>query len=118
METRSQTLPERSLRVVHGEAVAGLFVEFSDRQGNTLGQACFADWDGADVPKVGALFSCRAGSILGTGDSQLTGKVVARKFDRQVDASGTPCVWARVEVVVAPAVVLPRAKRARAFSQN
>jgi hypothetical protein len=94
------------------EALAsGVFVEFHDRAGNTIGQALYADWQGRPVPAVGDMWRCPAQRLATGRREQLTGRVLSRHFEVQYDG-GQPCVWVRLILVVAPAPVAP------AFSTN
>ena len=39
--------------VICDTEMAGVFVEFHDEAGNTVGQAVFADWPGRRLPAIG-----------------------------------------------------------------
>lgn len=101
------------------EAMAsGVFVEFRDPSGNTLGQAVFTDWRGRPLPAIGDMLASEVASTSG-GATRLSGRVVARRFDLQHEADGSPCVWVCL-VVKAQSGVGSAASRPHAidFSRN
>jgi len=77
---------------------SGLFVEFGDCAGNTVGQALFTDWRGRPVPAVGDMMSSDAVVPDATQRRKLRGCVIWRQFDLQRESDGTPCVWVRLIV--------------------
>jgi len=78
---------------------SGVFVEFRDARGNTLGQVVYSNWRGRPVPAVGDALQCElkgTGQLKGTvvrRSHKVRGKVVSRQFDVQCDEHGEPCVW-------------------------
>ncbi len=75
---------------------SGVFVEFCDERGNTVGQAVYADWRGRPVPLLGDTV-CAAVISPNTGRRQkLIGCVIKRHFELQHEADGQPCVWVRL----------------------
>ncbi|HEX4129802.1 MAG TPA: hypothetical protein VHZ24_07150 [Pirellulales bacterium] len=93
---------------------AGVFVEFHDDQGNTLGQAVFTDWQGRPVPAVGDTLRCEAQSTITGRREQIVGQVTSRHFELQHD-EGNPCIWVRLAATVAGA---QRRINAPRFSNN
>ena len=80
------------------EAMAsGVFVEFCDARGDTVGQAVFTGWQGRPVPAEGDLVCCAVVSPTGRRQ-KLTGRVVRRHFELQHQADGQPCVWVRLRL--------------------
>ncbi len=78
--------------------VAGVFVEFHDDAGNTVGQAVFADWPGLRLPAVGDRLSCQARSTTSGRNESRIGRVADRYFEVQEDEAGRSCLWVRLEV--------------------
>ena len=76
---------------------SGVFIEFRDARGNSVGQAVYFDWSGRPVPGVGDDVCCRVG--CGSA-SKLRGRVRSRFFDLQRQDDGAPCVWVRLVVDV------------------
>lgn len=76
---------------------AGVFVEFQDACGNTIGQAVFTSWQGRPVPAVGDSLACAVRLIASGRSQKLAGCVVTRHFELQHDGD-EPCVWARLIV--------------------
>ncbi len=107
---------------------AGVFVEFRDLEGNTLGQAVYADWHGRPLPGVGDMLTsdacasqaCGAGMSAATGTVKLLGRVTSRHFDLQRDADdGAPCVWVRLIVEACDVSIRrPAARQSTGFSRN
>ena len=93
---------------------AGVFVEFHDRQGNTVGQAVFAGWQGRPIPGVGDTMCCSAQSPTSGRREKLVGQVTSRHFELQ-HADGEPCVRVRLALTVAAA---QRRTREVTFSSN
>lgn len=84
---------------------AGVFVEFHDPAGNTLGQSVFTDWQRRPLPEVGDEFCCTTISPISRKAKKLRGSVVARHFEVQQDQqSNEPSVWVRLSVVVTSGV--------------
>ncbi len=73
---------------------SGVYVEFRDATGNTVGQALYTDWRGRPVPAVGDLL---ATNVPATAE-KLSGRVVSRQFELQTEPDGSPCVWVRLVV--------------------
>lgn len=98
---------------------AGVFVEYRDEHGNTIGQAVFTGWQGRPVPNVGDTVCC-AVQLTATGRRRkLLGRVTRRHFEMQHEDDGQPCVWVRLlmEIVSPPAANPKRQPRIR-FSSN
>ncbi|HEY5314262.1 MAG TPA: hypothetical protein VIK18_17145 [Pirellulales bacterium] len=94
---------------------AGVFVEFHDAQGHSVGQAIFTDWHARPLPAVGDLLQCSARCAATGRRRKLTGRVVSRQFELQ-HAGETPCVWVRLTLQV---VQTPGRGRVHAgFSEN
>lgn len=71
---------------------AGVWMEFRNAEGHSLGQAVFADWRGKPLPAVGDIVvhadpGRRAGGPL-------RGRVISRTFDVQRGPQGQSEVWA------------------------
>lgn len=99
------------------EAMAsGVFVEFFDEAGNTVGQAVLTDWN-QPLPRVGDAFCCRA-SVARLGVRKLMGRVRARQFDIQLDEQGRTCVWVRLEIDAVRSASAATPQRAARFSAN
>ncbi|HVA51145.1 MAG TPA: hypothetical protein VNH11_32690 [Pirellulales bacterium] len=83
---------------------AGLFVEYRDEQGNTIGQTVFTGWQGRPVPNIGDLVCCTVQLTATRRQRKLLGRVKQRHFEVQHEDDGRPCVWARLvlEVVASP----------------
>jgi hypothetical protein len=80
---------------------SGVFVEFCDARGDTMGQAVFTGWQGRPVPAQGDLVCC--GVVSPTGRRQkLVGRVVSRHFELQHQHDGEPCVWVRLRLQTEP----------------
>jgi hypothetical protein len=93
---------------------AGVFVEFHDALGHSVGQAVFTDWHGRPLPAVGDLLRCSAHCPATGRRRKLSGRVVSRQFDVQ-NADETPCVWVRLSLEIA----LTASRRVHAgFSEN
>lgn len=98
---------------------AGVFVEYHDEHGNTIGQAVFTGWQGRPVPTVGDSVCC-AVQLTATGRRRrLLGRVTSRHFEMQHEDDGQPCVWVRLllETVALPAAK-PRSQPRFRFSSN
>jgi hypothetical protein len=78
---------------------SGVFVEFHDGQGNTVGQAVFTDWQGRPVPGVGDVMRCAARNPMTGRREQLVGQVMSRHFEVQHD-DGQACVWVRLALTI------------------
>ena len=96
---------------------AGVFVEFRDSQGHTIGQALYTDWCGRPVPAVGDVLACEVRATAGPRVRTFRGRVVSRRFEVQRELDGTPCVWAHVIVESAKPRPKPSPHNAQ-FSQN
>ncbi|HWA99550.1 MAG TPA: hypothetical protein VG713_13700 [Pirellulales bacterium] len=81
---------------------AGVFVEFHDQAGNTLGQAVFADWNGRPLPAVGDTLRCAVQSTITGRREKLAGHITSRHFELQHDGD-SPCIWVRLAATVAAA---------------
>jgi len=98
---------------------SGVFVEFCDASGNTLGSTIFTDWRGRPLPAVGDMIGCRLSMPTSDGQSKLRGVIRARHFDLQSDSQGRSCVWVRLLVRVLSAADAQEPRRARMkFSEN
>lgn len=75
---------------------SGVFVEFCDERGNTVGQAVYADWHGRPVPAPGDNICAAVVSPVTGRRQKLIGCVVKRHFELQHDTDGNPCVWVRL----------------------
>ena len=97
---------------------AGLFVEYRDEHGNSVGQAIFAGWQGRPVPNIGELVCCTVQLMASRRRRKLLGRVAQRHFEVQRQQNGRQCVWARLTVdVVDPPVATTKQPRCR-FSSN
>jgi hypothetical protein len=97
---------------------SGVFVEFCDPQGHTVGQAIFTPWQARPLPAVGDLMSCAAFCAVSGRRRKLSGRVRARHFELQHDDTGT-CVWVRMVVETCrPSNAQKRARRLPGFSTN
>lgn len=98
---------------------AGVFVEFHDEYGNTIGQAVFTGWQGRPVPNLGDTVCC-AVQLTATGRRRkLLGRVTRRHFEMQHEDDGQPCVWVRLLLeIVAPPAPKPRPQPRIRFSSN
>jgi hypothetical protein len=76
---------------------AGVFVEFLDSQGHTVGQAIFTPWQARPLPAIGDTLSCAAFCAVTGRRRKLTGRVRTRHFELQQNDDGT-CVWVRMVV--------------------
>jgi hypothetical protein len=104
---------------LRAEMTAGVFIEFQDEVGNTVGQAVFTGWQGRPVPNIGDTVCC-AVQLSATGRRRkLLGRVIRRHFELQHEDDGQPCVWVRLlmETVNLPAA-RPRPKSRIRFSSN
>jgi hypothetical protein len=75
---------------------SGVFIEFCDELGNTVGQAVYTDWHGRPVPLVGDTVCCAIASPATGRRQKLLGRVIQRQFDVQHDLDGETCVWVRL----------------------
>jgi hypothetical protein len=98
---------------------AGVFVEYQDELGNTVGQAVFTGWQGRPVPNVGDSVCC-AVQLTATGRRRrLLGRVRRRHFEMQHEDDGQPCLWVRLVMeVMAPPEPRPRSHSRIRFSSN
>ena len=79
------------------EAMAsGVFVEFQDAQGNSVGQAVYLDWRGRPLPAVGDTICSSVQRPGGTRTTKVSGRVRSRQFDVQIDTAGGTSVWVRL----------------------
>jgi hypothetical protein len=99
---------------------AGVFVEFRDARGNTLGQVVYTNWRGRPVPAVGDALKCTLKQSTTRPARKVRGKVVSRQFDVQHDERGEPCVWVILIAEAARETTVCEFKRAGAarFSEN
>lgn len=81
--------------------VAGVFIEFHDNRGHTVGQAVFNEWPEPRLPEVGDQVSCPARSPMSGRREQMLGRVRDRHFEVQEDDAGRAHVWVRLHVAVA-----------------
>ncbi|HET6878749.1 MAG TPA: hypothetical protein VFI31_01185 [Pirellulales bacterium] len=98
---------------------AGVFVEFQDDLGNTVGQAVFTGWQGRPVPNVGDTVCC-AVQMAATGRRRrLLGRVTRRHFEMQHEDDGQPCVWVRLAMqTIEPPAPRPKPHSRIRFSAN
>ena len=80
---------------------SGVYVEFRDASGNTVGQALYTDWRGQPVPSVGDMI---ASDVQAFGKCRVEQKMLVRPRDlaairAERACDGTPCVW--VQLIVA-----------------
>lgn len=99
---------------------SGVFVEFCDERGNTVGQAVYADWQGRPVPDVGDTVCCAVISPITGRRQKLIGCVVTRHFEVQHESDGRPCVWVRLllQTVAKPAAPKTLRRPRIRFSAN
>jgi hypothetical protein len=101
------------------KTTAGVYVEFRDAAGHTIGQALYPDWQGRPVPAVGDLLTCDALSTGGQNAPKLVGRVASRRFDVQQTVDGTPCVWVQLIVAAKSGVAQESGRRGEiGFSRN
>lgn len=81
--------------------IAGVFVEFANESGHTVGRTLITPWSGQIVPAPGKLVACWATCNVTQRRRKLTGRVVERTFEVQHDEEGTPCVLARLTIQTA-----------------
>ncbi len=79
---------------------SGVYVEFRDATGNTVGQALYTDWRGRPVPAVGDVIACDVQAHGTRTVGKLSGRVISRQFELQNELDGSPCVWAQLIVEV------------------
>jgi len=98
---------------------AGLFVEYRDDEGHTVGHALFAGWQGRPVPNIRDLVCCTVQLTASRRRRKLLGRVTQRHFEVQQQDNGRQCVWARLVVeVVEPPVTAPTRQPRIRFSSN
>jgi len=99
---------------------SGLYVEFLDLAGHTVGRAVFPEWDGTPIPAPGQRVFCEAAAGPASQLRGLHGIVLHRNFDVQTNDDGEPCVWAYLvaRVAAAPAPKTPRGRRRVNASAN
>jgi hypothetical protein len=98
---------------------SGVFAEFCDDLGHTVGQAVFADWLGRPLPVVGDMVCCHVESPTTGRRRKMLGRVVDRQFDVQRDDAGDTCVWARLLIRTTARPKRPEPSRMRIdFSTN
>lgn len=78
----------------------GVFVEFRDEFGHTLGHAVYADWNHRAVPVPGDTMVCPIRNTTTQGSRKMKGTVRSRQFDVQQDSDGETSIW--VYLVVEP----------------
>ncbi|HEY1066615.1 MAG TPA: hypothetical protein VGE52_10915, partial [Pirellulales bacterium] len=83
---------------------SGVFVEFRDAQGDTLGRAVYADWHDRPLPNIGDVMCCTVPCSNSLAPRKLTGAVQTRQFDVQTDLDGDTCIWVYVIVCTEPTV--------------
>ena len=94
---------------------AGVFVEFHNAQGHSVGQAIFTDWH---APALAGPWQhcCRnAAPIARSRAAAAAHGTSFRQFEVQHEG-GTPCVWVRLSLEVAQAV--HRGRVHADFSEN
>lgn len=98
---------------------SGVFVEFCDQGGNTVGQAIFTDWQGRPVPVPGDTVCAAVLSPITGRRQKLIGCVIRRHFEVQYDEDGQPCVWVRLLLQAVSKPSVPQKNRPRIqFSLN
>ncbi|HEY1601525.1 MAG TPA: hypothetical protein VGG64_18130 [Pirellulales bacterium] len=102
---------------------SGVYVEFRDVAGNTIGQMLYTDWRGRPVPAVGDAIACNIPSPGSASNSlqagKLQGRIISRQFELQHEVDGSPCVWVRLVVETqAGAKRSSVARRGTSFSEN
>lgn len=95
---------------------AGVFVEFHDGQGHSVGQAIFTDWQGRPLPAVGDWLQCAAHCPASGRPRKLAGRVISRWFELQHEGE-SPCVWVRLDLQVGERSS-GRPRRPASFSEN
>ena len=104
-EPREVLYPIEETRVMKTELqesmAAGVFVEFRDPQGHTVGQAIFTPWQARPLPAVGDMLGCAAFCTATGRRRKLSGRVRTRHFELQHDDDGA-CVWVRMVVETNP----------------
>jgi hypothetical protein len=101
---------------------SGVYVEFRDASGNTVGQALYTDWRGQPVPNVGDMIASDVQAFGSASPEKLCGRVISRQFELQSEPDGTPCVW--VQLIVAANYPAREGQRGKArrhdarFSRN
>jgi hypothetical protein len=98
---------------------SGLFIEFRDSAGNTVGQALYTDWRGRPVPALGDMMSSDFVATQASQRRRIRGCVIARHFELQREPDGSPCVWVRLIVETCSSVSHTHgARKPAAFSRN
>jgi len=97
---------------------SGVLVEFHDAQDKLLGQAVYTDWRGRPVPAVGDMLASSVRTAGAAEPVSMRGRVVARHFQLQAEADGTPSVWVRLVVAVSPKNRTHAGAHGVHFSQN
>lgn len=97
-------------------AACGVWIEFLDARGNTVAQQIVDAWQGRPVPDRGDYVEF----AVAANAQWLRGTVIARRFDRQRAADGSPRLWVRLVVRVDEASLPVRtaSRRSTAFSRN
>jgi hypothetical protein len=97
---------------------AGVFVEFHDDLGNTVGQAVFTGWQRRPLPAVGDVVRCAVRCASTGRRRKLAGRVLARHFELQHE-NGEACVWVRLALkTAASSPVRQPASAPASFSAN
>lgn len=97
---------------------SGVFVEFRDSAGNTVGRAVFAGWADRPLPGVGERFAAPARDHLSAAPRKRSGVVQSRQFDVQTDLEGEASVWVHLVVEVRSAKKKKAAAPRFDFSDN
>ncbi|HVX63934.1 MAG TPA: hypothetical protein VHC19_25145 [Pirellulales bacterium] len=98
---------------------SGVFVEFCDERGNTVGQAVFTDWQGRPVPVPGDTVCAAVLSPITGRRQKLIGCVIKRHFEVQYEEDGRPCVWVRLQLQTVSKPAIAQKPRPRIqFSVN
>lgn len=100
--------------------MSGVFIEFCDAHGNTVGQAVYTDWRSRPVPAAGDTVCCAVVSPITGRRRKLLGRVVHRQFEIQHEADGQTSVWVRLllETIARPSDPRPRPQPRIRFSAN
>lgn len=81
---------------------SGVFVEFRDVEGHTLGRAVHVDWRDRPLPATGDLIVSQVHSNAAPVLRKLSGVVKSRQFDVQTDLEGETSVWVYIVAEVTP----------------
>jgi hypothetical protein len=101
---------------------SGVFVDFRDAEGHSVGQAVYTDWRSRPVPAVGDTMCCVMWIAASGRKQKVHGRVCSRHFEVQREPNGQPSVWAQLvlEKIDAPRQASSPGASARSsrFSRN